>query len=248
MMKCNKVNRDVISLEWDEICEKRQSIIEQEKDISLLTVTGPCMLRNIKEEAPAKLLDVGCGTGYLTSKVSEFVDDCLGIDISRKSIELAGEKYGTPGLRFENCGICDFDKEKEFDACMVNMVFMTDPEWTLSAKRIFELLKVGGTLFITITHPCFWPKYWGYDKEEWFHYNKEIFIRHDFSISMVKSIGQTTHIHRPLEQYVQKLVEIGFQIEKIEEPYPVGEVPDGYEYKYPRFLFIKCRKLSQWRK
>ncbi len=242
MKMCNCVKRDEISQEWDRICEKRQSIIEKEQDISLLTVTGPCMLRNVKEERPEKLLDVGCGTGYLTERVSAFAGVCWGIDVSGRSIEIAKSKYETTGLRFEQCGIKEFDMEHEFDVCMANMVFMTDPEWELSAKRIYELLKPGGALCVMITHPCFWPKYWGYDQEEWFDYKQEIFIRHDFSISMVKSIGQTTHIHRPLATYVQTLLELGYTIEKMEEPYPVGEVPEEYAYPYPRFLFLKCRK------
>lgn len=179
MTVCDEVSREDISLEWDEICERRQSIIEQEKDISLLTVTGPCMLKNIKEEAPEKLLDVGCGTGYLTNKASELVDLCLGIDISGKSIEIAKKKYETDKLRFIKCGISDFDHENCFDACMSNMVFMTDPDWLMSAKRIFELLKTGGVLFITIIHPCFWPKYWGYDNEPWFDYNSMSIIIQD---------------------------------------------------------------------
>lgn len=243
MIICDNVERNVISNEWDTICESRHKIIEQEKDISLLAVTGPCMLRSIKEETPQKLLDVGCGSGYLTNEASKLVDTCLGIDLSGKSIEIAKKKYDKNNLQFIQCGISDFSLDTQFDACMSNMVFMTDPEWRESVKKIFGLLKPGGVFFITITHPCFWPKYWKYENEPWFDYQSEIFIKHDFSVSLVKSIGQTTHIHRPLEQYIQGLVDVGFRIEKIDEPYPAVETPEGYEYKYPRFLFIKCRKV-----
>ena len=38
----------------------------------------------------------------------------------------------------------------------------------------------------------------------------------------------------------------GFNIIKIEEPYPIEKIPDSYNYNYPRFLFIKCKKdISQ---
>ena len=49
-----------------------------------------------------------------------------------------------------------------------------------------------------ITHPFFWPKYWGYESEEWYKYNEEIFIENEFSISFEKEMGKTTYIHRPL--------------------------------------------------
>ena len=238
----SNIEKKEISDEWDKICEARQRLIEEERDISLLTVTGPCMLRNIREEAPKALLDIGCGTGYLTDKVAELVDKCFGIDISGKSIEVAKEKYYKENLFFVQSDIKDFETEMQFDVCMSNMVFMTDPEWLLSVKKIYEVLKTGGSLLITITHPCFWPRYWKYQDEAWFDYNSEIYIKHDFSISLEKFIGQTTHIHRPLIHYFEGLINSGFIIERIEEPYHVTETPEGYEYTYPRFLFLKCRK------
>lgn len=237
------MNEDYISKEWDSICEVRNRTIMQKKDVSLLYVTSPCIINNIKNDLPKKIIDVGCGTGYLTNQIAELVDICYGIDISKKSIEIAKSQYQKNNLTFIHANINDFLFEEKFDSCVSNMVLMTDPEWMKSIKSIYMMLKEKGTLFIMITHPCYWPQYWGYQDEPWFDYSSEIFINKEFSISMVKDMGTTTHIHRPLMQYFNGLINTGFIIEKIEEPYPVSQTPSGYEFKYPRFLFIKCRKI-----
>jgi len=232
-----------ICQEWDSVNEKRQQTIEQGKDFSLLAVTAPCVLKNISEDSPKTVLDVGCGSGYLTAEIANIVDSCIGIDFSQKSISLAKEKYSHNNLTFTNCEISKYTAEISIDACVANMVFMSDPEWLKSIKQIFDILPNKGLFYIMITHPCFWPQYWRYQDKSWFNYKEEIYIENNFSISFEAEMGKTTYIHRPLEQYLTGLIITGFTIEKIEEPYPTLPIPDGYSYDYPRFLFIKCRKL-----
>lgn len=233
--------RDICE-EWDSVNSKRQQVIEQGKDISLFTVTSPCILKSIVEDSPQKVLDVGCGSGYLTAKIAEKVDECIGIDLSEKSITLARQKYQRKNLSFVNSEISKYVPESKIDACVANMVFMSDPEWIQSIKHIYNILDWNGYFYVMITHPCFWPKYWNYQDEEWFCYNEEIYIENNFSVSLEKTMGKTTYIHRSLEQYINGLIKAGFGIEKIEEPYPSMPIPEGYSYSYPRFLFIKCRK------
>ncbi len=231
-----------ISAEWDAICNARQSVIDGGQDISLIAVTVPCILRNISINHPRISLDVGCGSGYLTYKVAELSTKCVGIDISKNSIRLAESLYKKHNLSFKCCAIEDFVYNMTFDTCIANMVFMDDPNWLKSIQRIYDLLINNGRFYFTITHPCFWPRYWEYQDEPWFKYNQEIFVENEFTISLSKSIGMTTHIHRPLSQYVSGLITTGFVIEKIEEIYPVINIPKGYNYEYPRFLFFQAKK------
>ena len=235
-----------IAVEWDAICEKRELLIDNDKDFSLKYVTAPCILRNLAEDSPNRVIDVGCGTGFITNQISQNCDYCCGIDISAKSIELAKNKYRSKNLKFVNTTISDFNPNNKFDACVANMVFMTDPEWVSSIQQIYKVLNDNAYLLIMITHPCSWPHYWGYIDAPWFNYNKEIYIEHDFRTSLSETIGVTTHIHRPLSMYINGLIGGGFNIIKIEDPYPIEKIPDSYNYNYPRFLFIKCKKdISQ---
>ena len=82
-----------IQSEWDVLCENRQNVIDSGKDFSLLSVTAPCIINALKESNSNKILDVGCGTGYLTAQLSKYCNKCVGIDISSASISLARSHY-----------------------------------------------------------------------------------------------------------------------------------------------------------
>lgn len=229
--------------QWDNICESREEIIEQGLDVSLMYVTSPCVLEEVKKENPKTILDVGCGTGYLTACLSQYAPT-IGIDCSKKSIDIANNKYSKKGLCFLHNSIESYSPTQYFDLCTANMVFSCDPNWKKSLVKIHKMLSANGCILIVLPHPCFWPQNWGILNKEWFDYKEEMFIEHDFSITFAKSLGTSTYIHRPFENYINGCIESGFSIEKIKEPYPVISMPDGYQYKFPRFFMIKARKHS----
>lgn len=231
-----------ICSEWDGVCEKRQTAIEQGLDASLSLVTAPCIVKSVREAAPNAILDVGCGTGYVTSLLAQEAAICCGIDASGHSIALAKERYILPNLQFVRSKLSDFSSDIPFDLCVAHMVLNCTPDLRGLLRRIYEFLPPSGAFFAMIPHPCFWPLYWGFQNEPWFRYQEEMFIEHDFSITLVNAMGKSTYIHRPLSQYINEIVSAGFSLEGTEEPYPIGPVPAGYSYPYPRFLLLKCRK------
>ncbi len=227
--------------EWNVICESRHLLIENGKDLSLTQVTAPFVLSTLKLIHPYRVLDVGCGTGYLTNEIAKMGIECTGIDLSSKSISIAKKRYESDKVQFFTNRTKEFTVKTKYDACVANMVFMDDPEWEKSIYNIRTLTNDPGYLILTITHPWFWPKYWGYESEPWFDYNSEIFIEHDFGTTLSDSIGTTTHIHRPLSHYIKALQRAGYTIEVIDELIPQNEMPDKYEKSYPKFLAFVCR-------
>ena len=234
-----------ICAEWDNICTNRQAVIESGKDISLRCVTAPCILKKISELSPRRVLDIGCGTGYIASLIAKQAGACWGIDISENSIAIAKRTYNLGNLHFLNTAVADYYPTFQFDVCVSNLVFTSEPDWISSVKKINSLLTADGYLLIMITHPCFWPMHWGYNNESWYKYDEEIFIEHDFSLSLVKSIGKTTYIHRPLAAYTKGILSSGFDIIEMIEPYPTESTPPNYAYDYPRFLFLCCQKKTK---
>ncbi len=241
-------NKDLndIAHEWDTLCQDRARLIIDKNDYSLIGVTSPAIINKLSQyvnsQKNKKILDVGCGTGYLSHELSKVFSSVVGIDISAKSIDVANSLYHANNLTFQVSSIQNYKHSERFDFCTANMVFMTDPHMGNSLNTIKSLLGPSGVLVFTITHPCFWPKYWKYEDEDWFQYNKEIFIESDFSTSLSPNIGKTTHIHRSLEKYCSIICESGFTIDSIIEPYPITTPPKNYKYPYPRFLLFSCKK------
>lgn len=166
--------------------------------------------------------------------------------MSRKSVDNASKCYKEiENVRFFQSSIQDYKSDSFFTTCTANMVLMTDPDYSDDLQAIHSLLSDGGNFVFSITHPCFWPHYWGYQNKPWFNYRKECYIEKEFSTSLSQSIGVTTHIHRPLSFYLNGLNGAGFRIAEIIEPYPIASPPPHYYFDVPRFLHVRAIKIQR---
>lgn len=84
-----------------------------------------------------------------------------------------------------------------------------------------------------------------YDRDEGFDYLQEQAILSEFKTSTTTSIGKTTHIHRPLEYYLNNLISNHFSITDFSELWPTGFISTNYEYIYPRFLGVTAQRISE---
>lgn len=89
-----------------------------------------------------RILDLGCGTGQLTSKIAERGAEVLGIDRSPEMIEQARRNF--PGLKFESGNATALTVEAPFDAVFSNATlhWVKPPE--AAAARIWAALRPGG--------------------------------------------------------------------------------------------------------
>lgn len=241
------IDEKTIEYEWDTIAEYREHIISEGKDISLLDVTEPFILKNLSDYQSQSILDCGCGTGHLSALIArKFEKNLDAIDISGKSINIAKRNFGEiKGLNFYKRSIIEhINSQKIYDCCIANMVLMDTIDLKDNLKAIYNMTRNTGAFIFTITHPCFWPIYWNYFNESWFDYNKEIYIKAPFKISG-KIMTESTHIHRPLNMYLSYIQDAGFDIIKIEELFPTSSHLDiDYFYDYPRFLGVVCKKTN----
>ena len=121
------------------------------------------------------------------------------------------------------------------------MSLMTTPSLSDFAQALGKVLRPGTRFAAVLTHPWFWPRYWGYEKASWYSYEREIFVEAEFVTSTCSTEVVTTHVHRPLEQYARAFAEEGFVLERVVEPMPSAEVealyPKGWEF--PRFIGLR---------
>lgn len=236
-----------IAAEWDRIASRRAAQIESGLDLSFTYILVPAVLSLVSNSDLTNVIDIGCGAGFLTRELASRATQVVGVDISGKNIEYATKRWrNVPNVRFHTTSIEDYAERAErpeFGVAVCNMTLMTVLDLDNAVKAAARTLKVGGHLVATITHPCFWPRYWGYVDQPWFDYTREIVIESDFRISFETCRGfVTTHVHRPLERYFTVLSRAGFLIEEVQEPLPPREIERRYPapWEYPRFIGLRA--------
>lgn len=89
-----------------------------------------------------RILDLGCGTGYLTHKISISGSEVMGIDSAPSMINQARENYNN--LNFEVADGTNLQFTEEFDAVFSNAVlhWIKEPQKVIAS--IYRALKPGG--------------------------------------------------------------------------------------------------------
>lgn len=243
----NKSNEE-LRLEWNRIAAWRHEQLINGCDISYLYVLLPATLKMQKDCNLRAVLDVGCGTGFFINKIADRCERLVGVDISDGSIEVA-KSYciSKNNVNFINSSIEEYARtiaQPYFTTCFANMTLMDCIHLEEVLKSIFHILKPGGVIICSITHPCFWPAYWGYSLADWFDYWSETPVEAAFVTSNAKSKYVTTHIHRPLSAYFTAFKSTGFKLDLIDEPMPSVETKHKYkeQWKYPRFIVFRFVK------
>lgn len=88
------------------------------------------------------ILDIGCGTGALTKKISELCEKITGIDNSAEMILTARKKY--PEITFLEADAKDFRLDEKFDAIFSYAVLHWIPQADTMIRNANRHLKSGG--------------------------------------------------------------------------------------------------------
>ncbi|HVA19514.1 MAG TPA: class I SAM-dependent methyltransferase [Solirubrobacteraceae bacterium] len=228
--------------EWDALAELRLSQLASHLDVSYDHVIVPSLLGMLGDVEGGSVLDVGCGLGSATAQIAQSAASVVGVDLSPRQISLAREHHAAPNVRYL-CGrledLVDDLPRASFDAVAANMTLMDVLDLDGFLTSATTALKPWGRLAFTITHPCFWPRYWGYDSAPWFDYSQEIAIRAPFQISLNRSSKlETTHVHRPLSTYVRSAQRAGLRLACLTEPMPDEQTAARYPspWLFPRYI------------
>jgi SAM-dependent methyltransferase len=243
-----KTHADLVR-EWDQLAEERHRQIASGDDLSFHHVVVPTTWRLLEGTDRTLVLDVGSGTGEFTLQLARSSGAVIAVEPSKASIAIARSVcLGVVNVRFMESPIEEagwFFSDEAATTAVAVMTLMTAPDLRGFAKALAGLLRNDARFIAMLTHPCFWPRYWGYDQEPWFRYEHETFIEAPFVISRRQTDLRTTHVHRPLAHYLTVFAEEGFALEALAEPMPAQDVQNLYPrpWKFPRFLGLRWKKV-----
>jgi SAM-dependent methyltransferase len=244
-----KTNAD-LALQWDVLAPMRDHQIRSGSDVSFHRVLVPEILKLAGPKRYRRVLDLGCGTGVMTSMVQHISENLDGIDISSVSIDLAKNSNTSSRMNFINTSVEEYSEavSSKYDLVISNMVLMDVMNLRGVLSSVEKILRPGGIFIFSMTNPLFWASYYGYSQEDWYKYNEEIFVEGPFLISedygkSNRSIHlKSTHVHRPISMYVNGLTSANFSKIILREPMPESDIEALYPKKwdFPRYIIGKC--------
>ncbi|AQS05604.1 class I SAM-dependent methyltransferase [Clostridium beijerinckii] len=114
------------------------------KDFQFVHQYGEDVLNLLDIEKGMKVLDLGCGNGALTKKISDMGADVIGMDASGEMLEIAKRNY--PELTFIEDDAVKFILNEQVDAIFSNAVFHWIDNQDGLLQSVYNGLKINGSL------------------------------------------------------------------------------------------------------
>ncbi len=226
------------------------------------TFIAPMVEKMLETRSGETVLDVACGNGAFSRRLTELGATVIASDFSAELIRLAKQQPAA-GIQYH---VADATSEAElgalgdagqFDAAVCNMAIMDMPAIAPLYRSVYRLLKPGGRFVFTVMHPCFNGQAITMMAER-----PDYAVETVFSIKVSEySTGRLTkglaiaeqpepqfYWHRPLESLLNPAFEAGFLMDRFEEPRQFADPlsPGSFDwgkYDMPPLLFVRLRKL-----
>jgi SAM-dependent methyltransferase len=228
----------------------------------------PAFFEMLPEVAGLEGLDVGCGEGHNTRLLAGRGARMTGVDISPTFARYAEEteRVNPLGIRYRLASALDLPFEyASFDFATAFMSLMDMPETGRVLAEVFRVLRPGGFLQVSITHPCFdTPHRKDVRDEEGLAYAVEVggYFRElegeieEWTFSAAPSElreglrpFRMPRFTRTLSGWLNLLLDGGFVLERFGEPRPSDETVREHPVLQdaqvaPYFLHVRARRPS----
>jgi SAM-dependent methyltransferase len=228
----------------------------QDGDRHRVILLNPTLFRLLPDVQGKRVLDAGCGEGYLSRKLARQGARVTGVDFSREMLRLAGERTD-PGLGIAylhaSCETLEGLAPGSFEIVVSNMVLMDLPDHRAALQSFYRVLAAEGTLVFSISHPCFTAPIHGWVRDEAgnrLYWKMDQYFgegAYEQSFFPGESAEQPLLFHRTLSNYLNTLLETGFELQGVVEPEPSEEMLARYpgfahHLRMSHFIVLKARK------
>ena len=213
----------------------------------------PALFSLLPDLTGMKILDLGCGFGeHCKEFVNKGAKEVTGIDISEKMLAVAREENSDPKITYINMAMEDLGKlDGLYDIVISSLAMHYIEDFRGVLKNINRLLVPGGYFIYSQEHPLntshSGDNRWTKDENG----NKLHLNLRNYGVEgereSVWFVDNVKVYHRTFSTIVNDLVDGGFVIEKMIEPFPddkiLKEYPDQADlFHKPDFLLIRTKK------
>jgi ubiquinone/menaquinone biosynthesis C-methylase UbiE len=233
---------------WDKISKGYSEAVGDDGDTYHKTYTNPQIFKLLGKIKGKRVLDLACGQGYFSELLKKRGGKIVGVDYSRKFIEIAKKRKSEVEFRVGSSSNMSFLKKNSFDYIVCNFGLHDIKDLKGTIKECSRVIKKGGKFVWVIPHPAF---YLNKKVKRNGGYFKEI---HGYKKLNTKTINwfeaPFTQYHRPIEYYFNELFKGGFLISGFKEittRHRDGKVIKDkavlkYKSEFPSFLVCECVK------
>lgn len=224
---------------WNALAPWRDYRMGERGDLWHRGLIDPTLLKMVGSVRGRRVLDLGCGNGYLTRRFKrQGAARAVGVDAAIGSIRLARRREaahptGAEFVRADASRLTGFESQS-FDRIVANMSLMDIRDAAATVREVSRLLAPDGRFVFSISHPCFdidersvWLVERGIYRESVARkvegYRREGPVRTLWRISDTET-AYTTSFHRTLATYSRYLSDAGLAILRMAEPAPKPEV------------------------
>ena len=204
----------------------------------------PAMRSVIGDPKGLKVLDAGCGPGFLSRDLlDKGAASATAFDISPNTVEIARRTTGGRA----NCFVADLAQpqtaleDQSFDLVVSSLAIDYVRDWSVPLSEFARVLKPGGRLVMSVQHPM--------GAYEWYQ-PPSAFGVHLCSATWKGFGGEPVEVpdyYRSFEEVMNPVLEAGFRLQKLHETKPARELkainPRKYEQNstFPTFMILDVK-------
>jgi len=247
--------------DFDKLAGNYDELMGEGGDFHHKNTIDPAIYKLAGNVKGKKILDLGCGNGYMARALSKKGAIVTASDISSDIIDLAERRGVNKKIKFLVHDASDLKQypDNSFDIVIANMMIFYVKNLDKMMSGIARILKPGGKFIFSFSHP-FRPLKPYSDWEKGKINNKKIlFIKvtgylneraETYPSRFNKKVNVTTY-YKPLGKYIEILAKHNLLISAMIEPPSKGLLKDWPErlrtsHRIPTFIIISATKIKNY--
>jgi 2-polyprenyl-3-methyl-5-hydroxy-6-metoxy-1,4-benzoquinol methylase len=221
---------DEIQANWNTNADRWDAGYDDDGDRNRRYQSDEPMLALLGDVEGQRVLDVGCGNGYLCRKLARQGAIVTGVDLADRFLEIARERESQErlGITYHHASVAEMDllPGSHFHKAVSNYVLMDVRDYEGALRHVYRVLRPGGRFVVVISHPCFscGPAGWVIPaldsprKEDRFGFRVDAYFQPGPIFAQWGDLDPVMGYHRPLRDYWGAFAKVGFRVDGFEEP------------------------------
>jgi len=228
---------------WEESGAASLASFGPEGDFARQHLLNPSIFALLGPVAGRRILDAGCGNGYLSRLLAQQGAIVSGYEPTTPFFRAAleAEEREPLGITYQQADLSLIAEPLgSFDAVVANMVLMDIPAYEAAINNCVAMLRTGGQFVFSIAHPCFEERGPGFNERAY------ITVSDYFAERVIPQQGAPL-FHRSLSTYINVVCDSGCSIKKMIEPQLASAIVANYPHyqrdaHIPSYIVISAVK------